>query len=103
MNRNALNILRSDFKELFELVDDITTPFLFVERFREFGVSRVNGLSRSVRHSFDQLLYCPRTGKTLPVSLRDKFFDEIEALGFDDPSDENLPAKFKTGEWWLSD
>ena len=103
MHQNALNRLRSEFKELFELVDDITTPFLFVERFREFGVNRINEPNRSVSHSFDVLAYCPRTGKKLPASLRDKFFDEIETLGFDNPSDENLPTKFKNGNWWLSE
>ena len=103
MAESTLDILHSEFRELFELVDDITTPFLFHERFREFGVYSISGPNHSVSESFHLLSYCPCTGKQLPTSLRYKFFEEIEAIGFDDPWDEGLPSRFKNGDWWSSE
>lgn len=100
MKQNSVEALRYQFKELFKSIDDITTPFIFNERFREFGVSCVNGPNRSVSVSFIRVNFCPFTGKSLPQSLRFLFFDELEKLGYEDTEDERLPERYKTSEWW---
>jgi hypothetical protein len=41
---------------------------------------------------------CPWCGTRLPVSLRDRWFDAVDALDLPDGVDP--PAKYLTGEWW---
>jgi hypothetical protein len=46
-----------------------------------------------------QLIYfCPWCGERLPESSRDKWYDELEALGLD-PNVDEIPQKYKTDEW----
>lgn len=53
----------------------------------------------AVSHSTSQQIYfCPWCGERLPQSQRDKWFDELEALGID-PMNEPYPEKYKTAEW----
>jgi len=47
--------------------------------------------------------FCPWCGAKLPPSLRDRWFDELEKLGFDDPAGKDrkrLPAEFRGAAWW---
>ncbi|WP_202211385.1 DUF6980 family protein, partial [Escherichia coli] len=83
--------MRFQFVELFMLVDDPTSPVLFNPIYREFGIRRLNTLEKSAAETFDAIGYCPVTGKQLPPSLRDTYFDEIEGLGFFAPDDKGLP------------
>ena len=100
MNTSWKNDLYAEYPELFELVDDSSTPLFFDFVFREFGVHRYNVVDGSKLESYDVISFCPITGKKLPKSLRDLFFDEIEALGFTSSQDEGLPAKYKNADWW---
>jgi hypothetical protein len=45
-----------------------------------------------------QIYHCPWCGERLPPSQRDRWFDELEALGID-PMNEPYPAKYRTDEW----
>jgi len=41
--------------------------------------------------------FCPFCGTKLPASKRDRWFDELEKLGFDEPlGEDNLPENFKS-------
>jgi hypothetical protein len=42
---------------------------------------------------------CPWCGARLPESLRDRFFEELEALGID-PNGDDVPDRFRSSEWW---
>ncbi len=43
--------------------------------------------------------FCPWCGQTLPRSLRDRWFEELLALGFDDPMSQTIPARYRSDEW----
>lgn len=44
------------------------------------------------------ITYCPWCGAKLPESARDRWFDELEALGLDPMKDE-VPEAYKTSAW----
>lgn len=46
------------------------------------------------------LFYCPFCGGRLPQSKRDRWFDELEALGITDPWDGEVPAAYRSDAWW---
>lgn len=69
---------------------------LYVPRFNEYGIPcEEDGVSMIM------INYCPWCGRKLPNSLRDKWFDEVLSLGFENPLfDENIPIAYKTAAWW---
>ncbi|MGP0564832.1 MULTISPECIES: DUF6980 family protein [unclassified Nitrospina] len=71
------------------------TALVFWSEFREFGIRVLNGGS-----SINTIDYCPWCGTKLSSSLRDRWFDELEKLGFDEPTEQDYPEEFKTEEWW---
>ncbi len=50
--------------------------------------------------SYILIEYCPWCGDKLPVSKRDRWFDELEDLGFNDPVDKDIPEKYKSNAWY---
>jgi len=44
------------------------------------------------------LFHCPWCGEKLPPSQRDRWFDELEAMGLD-PLSDPIPEAYRTGEW----
>ena len=76
-------------------VSDPTTAIIFTPKFREFGISIVDGGSSKVL-----IQHCPWCGVELPSSLRDRWFDELEQLGLE-PEDDNMPDELTSAEWWL--
>lgn len=65
------------------------------EVFDEFGIIIHDGAMSNLL-----INYCPWCGHKLPVSKRDKWFEELEKLGYDDPFDQNIPKEYLTDEWW---
>jgi hypothetical protein len=63
-------------------------------KFNEYGLIVHDGGTSSVTISF-----CPWCGSTLPQSLRERWFEELEALGFDDPATQSIPEHYKSGDW----
>ncbi len=43
--------------------------------------------------------HCPWCGTRLPESQRDRWFDALEALGFDDPLVDPVPARYRSAAW----
>lgn len=68
----------------------------YSQRFREYGVPVPDGGNSSVAIKF-----CPWCSRKLPESLRSRWFEVIEALGFD-PYSENVPKEFQSDLWWKS-
>lgn len=64
-------------------------------RFREYGLFIHDGGSSSMAIHF-----CPWCGTRLPDSLRTQWFEELAALGFDDPWSQEIPEAFRTGAWY---
>jgi len=54
------------------------------------------------RNVSQQISFCPWCGERLPASQRERWFDELEALGVD-PMKEPYPEKYKTARWRLPD
>lgn len=63
-------------------------------KFREYGLLVTDGGSSVIRITF-----CPWCGVPLPRSLRDAWFDALEARGFD-PHDDELPEDLRSDAWW---
>ena len=72
--------------------DDI---IYYALKFDEYGIVVHDGGS-----SYITIQYCPWCGKKLPVSKRELWFDELEKLGIEDPTEEEIPKEFRSDEWW---
>lgn len=67
---------------------------VYSPRFREYGIV----VSRHVKQDIN---FCPWCGRRLPKSLRNRYFDNLEALGFDvDVFSTDVPSQYKSDEWW---
>ena len=69
---------------------------VYVARFREYGVRVLDGGS-----SYIEIGFCPWCGEALPSSLRDEWFDQLEALGLE-PGDPRIPDAMNSDVWWRS-
>ena len=67
----------------------------YSETFNEYGVIVHDGGG-----SYVTIGFCPWCGTKLPESLRERWFSELEAQGFDDPNVQDIPEKYKTDEWY---
>jgi hypothetical protein len=91
--------LTAEFPEIFYAMAH-GAPINYGPAFREFSTSLGDGGSSMVFEN------CPFTGKTLPASLRDDWFDAIGALKLFpedevfDWNDERIPPGFRTDAWW---
>ena len=46
------------------------------------------------------IAFCPWCGAKLPESLRERWFAELQALGFDDPSEQDIPERYRGDAWY---
>ncbi len=69
----------------------------FNDVFNEYGLVIHDGGTSSIEISF-----CPWCGSQLPPSQRDEWFDQLERLGFDDPSSQDIPTQFRSAAWRLN-
>jgi hypothetical protein len=94
MNRNLL--FDCDIhKDIFECPDILVK---YSSQFDEYGLIIHDGGSSTL-----EIYFCPWCGKKLPESKRDRWFDKLEELGINDPSEENIPKEFLSDEWYLKD
>ncbi len=70
------------------------TAISYVPKFREYGISVLDG-----GLSYIVISHCPWCGAILPPSLREDWFNEIEARGFE-VGDVAIPAEFTSDIWW---
>ena len=63
--------------------------------FDEYGIIIHDGGSSVIT-----IDYCPWCGTALPASKRDRWFETLAALGFDDPAVQSLPIAFTTDAWY---
>jgi len=84
-----------DFKcphhDMFSCPDNL---IYYDERFDEYGLIIHDGGT-----SYLKIGFCPWCGKKLPVSKRDRWFSELDRLGYDSPFEQQIPEQFKTSEW----
>lgn len=74
-------------------ISDTKVSIYYYERFREYGIGTTSSAKQSI-------FYCPWCGSKLPSRLRDKWFDEIDAMGIEPDDVENIPTKYLSDLWW---
>jgi hypothetical protein len=77
--------------------DEYACPDVLIdysEIFDEYGLIVHDGGCSSL-----DIKFCPFCGTALPESKRDLWFDTLENMGFDDPTEQEIPERFKTNEW----
>ena len=68
---------------------------LYSDIFDEFGIMMSEDKISTIK-----IQYCPWCGKKLPMSQREKWFEELEQKGFKTPLfDENIPCEYKSKKW----
>lgn len=75
--------------------DNEDTPILYTRKFDEYGLKIWDGGTSSLL-----IENCPWCGQKLPESKRDRWFDELEKLGFKRPFTDEIPGKYLTDEWY---
>ena len=79
--------------------DPLECPDVLIQyspKFDEYGLVVHDGGGSSIAISF-----CPWCGSKLPESKRDRWFSELEALGFDEPLlDQEIPERYKGDGWY---
>ena len=65
----------------------------FAARFQEYALIIHDGGRSAVAITF-----CPWCGRRLPDSVRDRWFEELDARGID-PAQDDVPAEFQDGQW----
>lgn len=95
------SVLFSTFPDLLWAACDPQLPIVYSPVFREFGYPVFDGGPASSTMAFD-----PWTGKALPPSVRDAYFDEAEKLlgqdvGILDDELDTLPEAFRGEAWWI--
>lgn len=76
-------------------IDISDATVIYNEVFDEYGILIHDGGNSKILIEF-----CPWCGKRLPESKRDRWFEELEALGIDSPFTQDLPDEYKTSAWW---
>jgi hypothetical protein len=67
----------------------------YVAKFDEYGLIIHDGGSSSI-----SIAYCPWCGNRLPPPKRDRWFNELEAMGFDDPYSQEIPEAYQSDAWY---
>ncbi|WP_120495767.1 hypothetical protein [Kiloniella sp. EL199] len=86
-----LSLTCKDHNDPFECPDVLIS---YSDRFEEYGLIIHDGGASSISIDF-----CPWCGTKLPDSKRDLWFDTLEALGFDDPGEQDIPESFNSNKW----
>ena len=85
------------FEVCSELVTAISSddlPLVYVPKYREFGITYLDGGS-----SYQLVVFCPFCRERLPGSFRDEWFDALERLGLE-PEDPGVPEEYAADTWW---
>jgi hypothetical protein len=76
----------------YDCPDNLVTYF---EKFDEYGIIVHDGGT-----SVCEIAFCPWCGARLPESKRDRWFEELNALGFDNPAEQAIPVEFTSDAWF---
>ncbi|MBK8474919.1 MAG: hypothetical protein IPL39_01045 [Opitutaceae bacterium] len=67
----------------------------YCAKFDEYGIIIHDGGS-----AVSLITFCPWCGAKLPESKRDRWFDELERLGFQTPGEEEIPEIYNDARWY---
>jgi hypothetical protein len=74
-------------------LNDPRVPIDYLPKYREFTLILDGGPVLQL------ISFCPWCGEELPSSLRDQFFDHLEAMNLD-PEDPRVPLDYRSDAWW---
>ena len=83
-------------------IEDSDIGLSYDSRFREYRIA----CRRTRGHIIKVLRFCPWCGRRLPRSLRNRWFQTLEALGIREPWFEDrrrIPKEFRSDLWWRDD
>jgi hypothetical protein len=84
-----------DEKKVFRDGDINDKVVYYSSKFNEYGIPIGDDVS------YISIEFCPWCGSELPESLRERWFYELELLGYEEPlSVNNYPEKYKSSKWW---
>lgn len=63
-------------------------------KFDEYGIIIHDGGT-----SVNTIQFCPWCGSRLPDSKRDRWFEELEAIGITDPQEQTISEEYLTDTW----
>jgi hypothetical protein len=89
---NQVNLACVRHADQFECPDALVH---YSPKFDEYGLIIHDGGASSI-----QIGYCPWCGAKLPESKKDRWFDELESMGFDDPTDAQIPERYQSDAWY---
>jgi hypothetical protein len=99
MNKYCCEIMQKNIEYKCDMHDD---PFdcpdhliFYSEQFDEYGIIIHDGGS-----AYAEIKFCPWCGEKMPESKRDLWFDTLEKMGFDDPSEQEIPEEYKSSKWY---
>jgi hypothetical protein len=90
--KEALEFECEQHVDRFECPDALIS---YYDRFDEYGLIVHDG-----GHSVIRISYCPWCGMELPESKRERWFNELKALGYDDPVNQDIPAQYRSNRWY---
>jgi hypothetical protein len=89
---NAIELSCNQHTDIYSCPDVLIR---YTPKFDEYGIIIHDGGSAA-----SSIKYCPWCGQPLPESKRDKWFETLERLGFDDPSEQEIPEQYKSDMWY---
>jgi hypothetical protein len=95
MNLALKNICEEHAGDPFACPDMLVA---YSHTFDEYGLIVHDGGASTVAIS-----HCPWCGSALPASQRDRWFEELAALGFDDPLAQDIPEQYRSAAWRLKE
>ncbi|ELT9178282.1 MULTISPECIES: DUF6980 family protein [Enterococcus] len=94
---NMNNFTKDDNGLNSELYQNPDVLIVYIPKYDEYGLIIHDGEESSI-----EINYCPWCSTKLPISKRNLWFDELENLGVEEFSEENIPNDFKSDNWWKS-
>lgn len=91
---NAERLSNHCCKKMEYAVSAAEVPVSFLLKFREYGIDIEDGGT-----SMLQIAHCPWCGVTLPNSVRNEWFERLDALGID-PYGDDVPSQFLDERWY---
>ncbi|MGY0552910.1 DUF6980 family protein [Vreelandella titanicae] len=82
----------AEHENRFECPDALIS---YYDKFDEYGLIIHDGGT-----AVSSIDYCPYCDKKLPESKRDLWFDTLESMGYDDPTEQEIPSEFQSGDWY---
>ena len=89
---NQVTIKCPDHPEPTDCPDII---IVYYAKFDEYSIAVRDGGSSAVA-----IRYCPWCGIELPKSKRELWFEQLDALGFDDIHADDIPPEYLTDAWY---